>query len=59
MPRMTTTKEENQFLQAVIGNGLLETSIQWIQENMYPEDVFTPAQLAAWAEAHDYVDADN
>jgi hypothetical protein len=46
---MTTTIQDRQFINAVIGKSLLEEAIQWIRDNMEPEDVFSQEQLEDWA----------
>ena len=51
---MTTSRQDADFLDDVIGNGLLDNSITWIQQHLGPEDVFDKAQLDAWAESNGY-----
>ena len=34
----------------VIFGGILDTIVEWISENLTPEDVFTDSQLEEWAE---------
>jgi hypothetical protein len=46
----TTTKQDQNFVDEVVGNSLLEKAIQWIKENMEPEDVFDAKVLQEWAE---------
>lgn len=48
----TTTKQDNNFMNAVISRSLLEDAIAWIVENMEPEDVFSEGALEAWATGH-------
>ena len=52
----TTTKQDSHFITDVISGTLLEESIDWIQANLSPEDVFSPTTLGAWAEDNGYVE---
>lgn len=52
---MTTASENANFIDNVIENSLLENSIEWIGNNMAPEDVFEPKDLENWAEGNGYV----
>ena len=47
---MTTTKQDRNFLDEVVGSELLAKAIEWIAQNMEPEDVFSERQLKEWAE---------
>jgi len=51
---MTTASEDRSFLNDVIGTGLLETSIEWISDNLDPEDVFNESALEDWAIRNNY-----
>ena len=46
---MTTERQDEDFLKAVIPRTLLEKSIEWIRENMEPEDIFAESDLERWA----------
>lgn len=46
----TTVKQDRNFLDEVIGSGLLERSVEWISSNMEPEDVFSQQQIRASAQ---------
>ena len=46
---MTTSKQDADFIETIIPNRLLETAIEWIENNMSPEDVFTKNTLENWA----------
>lgn len=48
----TTVKQDNDFLQSVVGTGILESAIEWIESNLSPDDVFTKNDLAGWAESN-------
>ena len=45
----TTSRQDSDFIDAVISNTLLESAIEWIQTNLAPEDVFDEDQLQTWA----------
>lgn len=49
----TTAKQDQDFLESVLGTGLLENSIDWIRSNMSPEDVFPEKELLQWAANYD------
>lgn len=48
----TTTYQDNKF-----GLDFLEHIVEWISENMKPEEVFDDTDLRRWAESNDFVDA--
>lgn len=49
----TTSKQDSQFLSDTIGNGLLESAIEWIKNNISPEEVFGEKELLSWASNFD------
>ena len=51
---MTTSKQDEQFIAAVINDRLLEAAIEWIAEEFDPEDVFSELELQEWAENFGY-----
>lgn len=51
---MTTTSQDRSFRDELIANDLLEQAIDWIKNNMEPEEVFTEQQLEKWAENNNY-----
>ena len=51
----TTVKQDRDFIADVIGDALLEKTIEWIAHNLAPEDVFTQDQLEDWAKRNGYV----
>ena len=55
---MPTKQQEQEFVAAVVYGPLLQISLDWIQANLNPEDVFTERQLRAWAESNGYVEDD-
>jgi hypothetical protein len=46
---MTSSQQDQRFIESVISSRLLEQSIDWIKSNMEPEDVFESSQLISWA----------
>ena len=51
---MTTGRQDRDFLESVIPNTLLEQAIEWIADNLDPEDVFDKKQLNYWADEQGY-----
>ena len=51
---MTTSKQDDDFLANVIGSGLLDSAIDWIQKNLQPEEGFDDAALDVWADNQGY-----
>jgi hypothetical protein len=53
----TTTAQDNAFYDSVMPGkmGFLESAIEWIQNNMAPDDVFSKSDLESWAEENGYV----
>lgn len=59
---MSTTRQQDKEFQSAIENEvhttidqtILEVSIEWIKENLSPEDVFDDKQLGEWAENNNY-----
>ena len=58
---MTSAQQDREFLDGMLhvlrNDRLLETAIEWIQNNLYPEDVFSDKDLDQWAEENEYVKA--
>ena len=50
----TSYKQDEAFVGTVISKRLLEDSIEWISNNMDPEDVFSEDKLTIWAVDHGY-----
>ena len=46
----TTAKQDRNFLDEVIGSGVLEAAVEWIAKNMEPEDVFSQQQIRTSAQ---------
>lgn len=53
-PKVTTSQQDKNFIYNVIPDDLLEQSIDWIKENLSPEEVFDEKQLEDWAEQNRY-----
>jgi hypothetical protein len=51
----TTAKQDQDFLDAIFssGNSLLELAIEWIHNNMEPDEVFTEDQLNEWVKRYE------
>lgn len=49
----TTARQDQDFLNSVIGTGLLESSLDWIKNNMSIEEVFGEAALLTDAANYD------
>lgn len=47
---MAGYRENNDFVNAILPRYFLDDAIEWIQENMNPEDVFSDEKLKEWAE---------
>jgi hypothetical protein len=43
------TKQEQDFMSTVLNGGLLENAIEWIGNNLNPEDVYSESDLKSWA----------
>jgi hypothetical protein len=43
----TTPKQDRNFLDEVLGSGLLENAVEWIGQHLEPEQVFDEAKLRA------------
>lgn len=46
---MSTTAQDRAFRDSIISETVLEEAVQWIADNMDPEDVFPDGALRAWA----------
>jgi hypothetical protein len=54
----TSAQQDKDFLGAMICPTLLEEAIEWIGNNMSPEDVFSECQLDEWAVDNEWVEAE-
>ena len=52
---MTTLEQDKAFRRFVIPSSLLEQAIEWIMNNMKPEEVFEAKQLERWAKINGYI----
>ena len=50
----TSHKQDCAFRDEAIGTEILENAIDWIRNNLDPEDVFDNEQLAIWADENGY-----
>ena len=55
---MTTAREDADFIKTVISDTLLEKAIEWIVDNMEPDDVFSRERLKSWAEDYNLIGRD-
>jgi hypothetical protein len=46
----TTVKQDREFSESLFDGSKLQEAIDWIQDHLEPEEVFTDSQLEAWAE---------
>lgn len=53
---MTTVKQDRDFLEKVVGLTVLEAAVEWIGDNLAPEEVFNDRELEAWASAHGWIE---
>lgn len=60
---MPSTKQDTDFSKLMeenidtvkVSNTALDNAIEWIGDNLEPEDVFSKANLELWAESNGYV----
>jgi hypothetical protein len=53
----STREQEKEFTEAVIPNAL-EAAVEWIGDQLAPEEVFDESRLHAWAEDNGYTKED-
>ena len=51
---MTTAAQDRRFLDEIVGTGLLENAIEWIKDNLEPDEVFDEKDLDRWAQENNY-----
>ena len=51
---MTTRKQDQDFIADMINRTLLDEAVRWIANNLRPEEVFSDADLAEWANDNGY-----
>ena len=44
-----------QFCKELISSTPLDTAVEWIRDNMHPDDVFDKEDLEEWAQDNGYV----
>jgi len=60
---MPTGRQDNEFAKIMEGEistitvaaSALDNAVNWIGDNLEPDDVFTTGQLEAWAERNGYI----
>ncbi len=52
---MASATDNNAFLSALFPGWLLDDAIEWIEDNLAPDDVFDIETLDEWAEANGWV----
>lgn len=52
---MSTTRQDQQLLSRLNAEDWLDTAMTFIGQEFSPEDVFSKAQLAAWAQENGWV----
>uniref|UniRef100_A0A6M3KFZ1 Uncharacterized protein n=1 Tax=viral metagenome TaxID=1070528 RepID=A0A6M3KFZ1_9ZZZZ len=53
---MTTVKQDQEFVKHLISEELLEIAIEWIADNLEPEDVFSEKALIEWAKSAGFIE---
>lgn len=57
---MPSASQDNAFAESVLNYSVsLDNAIDWIRDNLDPEDVFSTTQLEKWAESEGYVKKDD
>ena len=54
----TTVTQDRAFISEVISSSLLEEAIEWIANNLEPEDVYGNDRMKSWAEYAGYVESE-
>ena len=54
---MTTSEQDQEFLEDAGLDTLLEQAVDWIAANLKPDDVFDSKTLESWAEANGWVES--
>lgn len=47
--------QDKAFISEVVSDDLLKKAVEWIQNNMEPEDVFEHGKLSTWAVDSGYI----
>ena len=56
MPKEKFNAHSNQqFTKELIGDDLLDRAVEYIKDNMHPDDIFSDEELAEWAEGNGFV----
>lgn len=51
-----SVRQHKKFISDVIGDNALETVVDWVSENMEPEDVFDKDVLEIWAKQNGFTE---
>jgi len=46
---MVSWRDNKNFVNSVLGSNVLEDAVEWIKNNLQPDEVFTEDELGTWA----------
>lgn len=56
MPKVKFNSHANQqFIKELVGDDLLDRAVEYIKDNIRPEDIFSEEELGEWAEDNGFV----
>jgi hypothetical protein len=55
---MIDVYKREEFISSVMPSGLLDDAIEWIGDNLSPEEIFDIKELEMWAEDNGYIKED-
>lgn len=55
MAKKFTSYTNQQFIKSLVGDDLLDKVVEYIKDNMHPDDIFEDAELSVWAEDNGFV----
>ena len=58
IPALSESQNKD-FSKFMIGEKPLDSVVNWIKDNLDPEDIFSTTQLDKWAESEGYIKPDN
>lgn len=47
--------QETDFINNVIGRGILDEAVDWVKSNLEPDEVYDKEELEEWAENNGFV----
>lgn len=53
---MATSSHGKKFIESVIDSNLLDNAVDWIRDNLSPDEVFDDKDLKSWANAQECED---